>query len=78
MKITAFVLALAAYAGSADFASAAECTRTKVARGPTGMTKTVCLDGKYSTCMRDSQSVGWSHAQAKAYCDERKRLGMIK
>jgi hypothetical protein len=32
---------------------------TKVAKGPNGQTKVVCLDGKYSTCMRDSQSLGW-------------------
>jgi hypothetical protein len=38
----------------------------------------VCLDGKYTTCMRDSQSVGWSFAQAKAFCDERRRLGKIR
>ena len=78
MKIAPILVTVTVFVGSTTFASAAECKVTKVAKGPTGITKTVCLDGKYTTCMRDSQSVGWSPAQAKAFCDERKQQGRIK
>ena len=46
--------------------------------GPNGKTMQVCLDGKYSTCLRDSQRLGWSYRQAKSYCDGRKAAGAIK
>ena len=78
MKLATGVLALSMVVVSTGFALAAECKLTKVATGPTGISKTVCLDGRYSTCMRDGQSVGWSYAQAKTFCDERKRLGKIR
>jgi len=71
-------IAVSILAGLSSPASAEECKRTGVAKGPTGITKTVCLDGKYSTCVRDSQAVGWSREQATRYCDERRRLGRIK
>jgi hypothetical protein len=29
------------------------------------------LDGKYSTCLRDSQRLGYSPDSAKRYCDAR-------
>jgi hypothetical protein len=44
---------------------------TKVVTGPNGKTLTVCLDGKYSTCLRDAQRLGWASGEAKKYCDSR-------
>ena len=76
--IAACGIAVSISVGLCSPTSAEECKRTAVAKGPTGITKTVCLDGKYSTCMRDSQAVGWSREQATRYCDERRRLGRIK
>lgn len=51
---------------------------TRIAKGPTGKTLTLCLDGKYSTCLRDSQRLGNSYASAKRYCDSRKAAGFLK
>jgi uncharacterized protein (DUF2147 family) len=51
---------------------------TKIAKGPSGKTLTLCLDGKYSTCLRDSQRLGNSYAAAKRYCDGRKAGGFVK
>ena len=42
--------------------------------GPNGKNLTLCLDGKYSTCLRDSQRLGWSGLQAKRYCDTKPNL----
>jgi hypothetical protein len=67
----AALVALLATASLSTNAFAACNSPTKVAKGPDGKTKVVCLDGKYSTCMRDSQSLGWSFVQAKRYCDSR-------
>lgn len=47
---------------------------TKVVTGPTGKTIVACLDGKYSTCLRDSQRAGWPYAEAKRFCDNNPRL----
>jgi hypothetical protein len=77
-KIAAYTIAGSILVAFCNSACAEECTRTKVAKGPTGITKVVCLDGKYSTCLRDSQSIGWSRDQALRFCDERRRLGRIK
>ncbi|HKU05767.1 MAG TPA: hypothetical protein VJR30_06840, partial [Bradyrhizobium sp.] len=49
-------------------AFAAECPRWKSSTGPTGITLTVCLDGKYSTCVRDSRRLGYPEAQTQSYC----------
>ncbi len=51
---------------------------TRTLTGANGVTKTICLDGKYSTCMRDSMAFGNSKARAKAYCDARKAAGAVK
>ena len=51
--------------------------RTKTATGPKG-TMTVCLDGKYSTCLRDGQRLGNSYDAAKRYCDSLKAKGSVK
>jgi hypothetical protein len=78
MRIAVCAVAIAVLGILSINASAAECTkRTKLTTGPTGIQKVVCLDGKYSTCIRDSIAVGWSADQAKSFCDGRKRLGKI-
>jgi hypothetical protein len=80
MRAIAMGALLAAFAvGLLGNVLAADCQgQTKVGKGPNGQTKVVCLDGKYSTCMSDSQSLGWSYAEAKSYCDGRKQLGRVK
>jgi hypothetical protein len=44
---------------------------TRVVKGPNDQTLTVCLDGKYSTCLRDAQRLGRRYQEAKAFCDTR-------
>jgi hypothetical protein len=44
---------------------------TRTVTGPNGKTKVVCLDGKHSTCMRDSMSLGHSREAAKRFCDSK-------
>jgi hypothetical protein len=51
------------------------CNGRMVSRtGPNGKTLTLCLDGRYSTCLRDSQRLGYSYESAKRYCDSRPNL----
>jgi hypothetical protein len=42
--------------------------------GPNGKTLVLKLDGKYSTCFRDSQRLGYSADSAKRYCDAKPNL----
>lgn len=51
---------------------------TQTVTGPNGKTLTLCLDGLYSTCLRDSQRLGNSFAAAKRYCDSRKAAGFLR
>jgi hypothetical protein len=64
--------------GSASVARA-EC-KGQVAVRPNkhGVMREVCLDGKYSTCIRDSRSGGWTEAEARAFCNKRKAAGAVK
>jgi hypothetical protein len=39
--------------------------------GPNGKTLTLKMDGKYSTCLRDSQRLGYSLESATRYCDSK-------
>jgi hypothetical protein len=72
MKITvAMVLAVAAAtAGIAWAEDVPTVTRT----GPNGKPLVLRLDGRYSTCLRDSQRLGYSHESAKRYCDAKPNL----
>ena len=73
MKPATVAIALAAAAamiGTAQACNGPVVTRT----GPNGKTLTLCLDGKYSTCLRDSQRLGWSYQQARNYCDAKPNL----
>ncbi|MCK1638957.1 hypothetical protein IVA95_15445 [Bradyrhizobium sp. 157] len=42
--------------------------------GPNGQTLVLKLDGKYSTCLRDSQRLGYSLESATRYCDSKPGL----
>ena len=48
--------------------------RTVTRTGPNGKTLVLKLDGKYSTCFRDSQRLGYSADSAKRYCDAKPNL----
>ncbi|MGE3709021.1 MAG: hypothetical protein AB7G35_05070 [Hyphomicrobiaceae bacterium] len=43
-----------------------------------GVMREVCLDGSYSTCIKDSRSGGWTAKEAKTFCDRRKAAGALK
>jgi hypothetical protein len=51
---------------------------TRTFTGPNGKTLTLCLDGKYTTCMRDNVRLGFSRATAKRDCDDKKAKGRVK
>ena len=49
----------------------AACNGTLATKtGPTGITLQVCLDGRYATCVRDAQRLGWYAVQGTRYCDD--------
>jgi hypothetical protein len=52
--------------------------RTVTRTGPTGITLALCWDGKYSTCVTDSQRLGYSAERAKQFCDDRKAKGFLR
>jgi hypothetical protein len=59
-------------------ANAEACPRWRTVTGPTGNTLTLCMDGKYSTCVRDSRRLGWHEAHAQSYCGELRDEGKVK
>jgi hypothetical protein len=61
-----------------DGASAACNGRTATRTGPTGITLDVCLDGKYTTCVRDSQRLGWPMDSTLRFCDDKRAKGGVK
>ena len=72
------VVATIFIAGVSGAANAA-CNGTLATKtGPTGTTLQVCLDGKYTTCLRDSQRLGWAAASAQRHCDNLKAQGRVK
>jgi hypothetical protein len=77
MRMNLAVIFVSAAVGSADAAPACNgrlATRT----GPTGTTLQVCLDGKYTTCVQDSQRLGYAPASAKRFCDDLRAKGRVK
>jgi hypothetical protein len=76
MVACAFVAMISAILPTA--ATAACKGPTKVATGPTGITLTVCLDGKYSTCVRDSRRLGWHEDRLLADCGRKREQGFVK
>ena len=69
--IVAIALTVAALmAGIVQAAAVKEVNRT----GPNGKPLVLKLDGKYSTCLRDSQRLDYSQDSAKRYCDAKPHL----
>lgn len=57
----------------------AECRYgKKVVTGPAGKTIVACLDGKYKTCIYDSQRAGYTYEHAKDYCGRLREQGRVK
>jgi hypothetical protein len=75
MRLLLAVLMLMSTMVSAD----AQCNG-QVATRPTksGGTMQVCLDDKYSTCIRNNLKGGWTQQEAKARCDGLKAQGKVK
>jgi hypothetical protein len=71
MKLN-FTIAFAAAFLMVGVAEAQVQTVTRT--GPNGKTLVLKLDGKYSTCLRDSQRLGWPYESAKRYCDAKPNL----
>ena len=63
-----------AFAATFLMVGIAEAETTVTKTGPNGKTLTLKMDGKYSTCIRDSQRLGYSAESAKRYCDARPNL----
>jgi hypothetical protein len=79
MRRVAQAVGIAVLAASVPGAAQAACNGTLATKtGPTGITLQVCLDGKYSTCLRDSQRLGWAAVSAQRYCDNLKSQGRVK
>jgi hypothetical protein len=74
--LTIATLAMFAFANDASAAGCPGPTRTST--GPGGKTLTICLDGRYSTCVRDSIRLGYGSARATAYCNGRRAAGAIR
>jgi hypothetical protein len=59
-------------------ANAEACPRWRTITGPTGITLTLCMDGKYSTCVRDSRRLGWHESHVQSYCGKLRDEGKVK
>jgi hypothetical protein len=78
MTRVTWVLIVTAIIASASGAFAANCPGpTRTSTGPGGKALTLCLEGKYSTCVRDSIRLGYTAERAKTYCDGRKAAGAV-
>lgn len=66
-----FVIAMALNIVAASVPSSAEEGNTVVKKGPNGKNVKVKMDGKYSTCVRDGQRMGYSASAAASYCRSR-------
>lgn len=65
--------------GFANQAGAAACNGQMVTRiGPNGKTLTICLDGLYSTGLRDARCLGWPESNVQSYCGKRKADGRLR
>jgi hypothetical protein len=71
MKLN-FTIVLAATFLMGGIAEAQIRTVTRI--GPNGEKLILKLDGKYSTCVRDSQRLGYFADSAKRYCDAKPSL----
>jgi hypothetical protein len=78
MKVVVALFAVVLLSGKA-FAQGTACTGPVVTKtGPNGKTLSLCMDGKYSTCLRDAQRLGWPYVEVKKNCDRRKAAGAVK
>jgi hypothetical protein len=75
--LTVALLLLAATAHPPQ-AGAEECPRWRTITGPTGITLTLCMDGKYATCVRDSRRLGWHETHVQSYCGKLLAEGRVK
>jgi hypothetical protein len=75
MKRISFLTIAMAFAvfSTVDLAQA-QLGSTVTRTGPNGKPVVVKLDGKYSTCIRDSQRLGYSASSATRYCDKKPNL----
>ena len=72
------ILITSAWPALAQQALPPGCTGpTRTATATNGKTITICLDRKYSTCMRDHKRLGHSHAFSKRDCDAKKAVGRV-
>jgi hypothetical protein len=69
---------MATVAKAASELAGCPADKVRTRTGPTGITLQVCFDGKYTTCLRDSQRLGWSRHAAVSFCDKRRAEGRIK
>lgn len=76
--VAAAILVTFAWPASAQQALPGCNSPTRTVTGPTGRTLTVCLDGKYTTCVRDMVRLGNSRAVAKRDCDAKKARGAVR
>lgn len=78
-KHLATVIFLAVSVAIPALAQAGQCSGRVVTRtGPTGVTLQLCLDGRYSTCMRDRQRMGYSKNEALDNCNEKRTRGVLR
>jgi hypothetical protein len=59
-------------------ANAEACPRWETITGPTGITLKLCMDGKYSTCVRDSRRLGWHESHVQSKCNGLRAEGKVK
>jgi len=78
MKVICVLAFAFALLGAAEASAACPPKRTIVRTGPNGKTLTLCLDGKYSTCVRDMHRMGWSDQETNRFCDRKRDQGRIK
>ena len=74
------VVAVVGLSGTVELqqASAGACPRWADKTGPTGITLKLCMDGKYSTCVRDSRRLGYSESTAQSYCGRLRAEGRVQ
>jgi hypothetical protein len=75
MRMRSAAVLMTAAAGLPGVSQAACNGQLATRTGPTGITLEVCLDGKYTTCLRDSLRLGWPADSAKRSCDEKRAAG---
>jgi hypothetical protein len=78
LAIAAFGAALGICIFTGEVMAAACNGRVGTYTGPNGMPLQLCLDGKYTTCVRDRQRMGYSKTEAIENCDSKRARGLVK